>query len=250
MEMRIGVELTEWRGKEESEWVAQRDRFRDDVLHAMDHKGLVRFRCRDGAGWTALLDVIRLPNTSKRPAVIAQLLKFLCELEANPSRFKDSYGGIHVPRLELPFGLGSYFNGIGVLDFPSNNLGVVVTEMASNSCNESQNGAAVAIRAFRKRLYEKAIEGAEKYRLEKQRLGLEQLWLIIHYSSPDVFVEPIKELGLQIGYGEHRRKTQEAVAAQLKIVAQEIGGGPFDRVSFLVACQHQPDPFSADLLGA
>jgi hypothetical protein len=47
---------------------------------------------------------------------------------------------------------------------------------------------------------------------------------------------------MDIGYGEHRRKSQEVVAQKLKGIAQEIGGGPFDHVYFLVDCQ--PDPFS------
>jgi hypothetical protein len=47
---------------------------------------------------------------------------------------------------------------------------------------------------------------------------------------------------MDIGYGEHRRKSQKAVAEKLKVIAQELGGGPFDRIYFLVDCQ--PDPFS------
>jgi hypothetical protein len=66
--------------------------------------------------------------------------------------------------------------------------------------------------------------------------------LVVHYSSPGVFREPLAELAMDIGYGEHRRKSQKAVAEKLKVIAQELGGGPFDRIYFLVDCQ--PDPFS------
>jgi hypothetical protein len=100
----------------------------------------------------------------------------------------------------------------------------------------------VAISSFRQRLIDKAIIGADKYIREKERLQLDELWLVVHYSSPGVFPEPLAELGMDIRYGTHRRISQKAVATKLKEVAREIGEGPFDRIYFLVDCQ--PDPFA------
>ena len=68
----------------------------------------------------------------------------------------------------------------------------------------------------------------------------DQLWLAVHYSSPGVFPEPMTELQMDIGYGEHRHASQRAVAEKLKPIAQAVGAGPFDRIYFLVDCQ--PDP--------
>ena len=73
-------------------------------------------------------------------------------------------------------------------------------------------------------------------------VGLQQLWLVVHYSSPGVFVEPLTELHIEIGYGDHRHQSQRTAAIQLRNIANEIGCGPFDRIYFLVDCQ--PDPFS------
>jgi hypothetical protein len=33
-ELKIGVELTEWRGEDQSQWVEERDRFRSELLTA------------------------------------------------------------------------------------------------------------------------------------------------------------------------------------------------------------------------
>ena len=57
-----------------------------------------------------------------------------------------------------------------------------------------------------------------------------------------MFNQPLTELGMDIGFGDHRHKSQEVVAEKLKVIAQEIGGGPFDRIYFLVDCQ--PNPFA------
>jgi hypothetical protein len=244
-ELGIGVELTEWRGEKESEYVVQRDAFRDEILAAIDARGSAGFQ-ENGTGWTVVLNLKdRPPKTrSKRAEVIAHLLDGVSEfVRASRSQVRQEEI-IEVPLCELPSALQLYFNSITLLYFPLGNPGAVVQRRKFEvSLNPSRGG--IAICSFHERFYEKAIVGAEKYSVERQSLGLDKLWLVIHYSSPGVFVEPIRELGLQVGYGDHRRKRQETVAEQLKIVAQKIGGGPFERVYFLIDCQ--PVPFSAEI---
>jgi hypothetical protein len=43
-ESRIGVELTEWRGQSQSQWVEERDRFREELLTAIRERAVSPFR--------------------------------------------------------------------------------------------------------------------------------------------------------------------------------------------------------------
>jgi len=153
---------------------------------------------------------------------------------------------VEVPLVAFPPQLKLYFNGISLLYFPTLNLGIVVQKRATISATKGRAvSPSVALTSFRNGLKAKAITRGERYLREKRRIGLKWLWLVIHYSSPDKFIEPMRELGLQVGYGDHRRETQLKVAAALESSAREIGSGPFDHVYFLVDCQ--PDPFCSEI---
>src|SRR5216684_6569731 len=98
-----------------------------------------------------------------------------------------------------------------------------------------------ALRSLTKILKAKIIAKAGTYRAEKQRVGLSELWLVIHYSSPGVFNGPLLELGMEVGYGAHRKASQDSVASKAKSLLHKLGGGgPFDRVFLMIDCQ--PDP--------
>jgi hypothetical protein len=140
-------------------------------------------------------------------------------------------------------GVQGVISPITIFEFPPSNIGIIVraTQDVFDPAAPPK-GSDMALSSFRHRLIDKSLTGADKYIREKRLLQLDELWLVVHYSSPGVFPEPLVELGMDIGYGMHRRISQEAVAAKLKEVAQEVGGGPFDRIYFLVDCQ--PDPFA------
>jgi len=54
------------------------------------------------------------------------------------------------------------------------------------------------------------------------------------------------ELGMDVGYGAHRKASQESVASLAKDILHKLsGGGPFDRVFLMVDCQ--PDPYVSQL---
>lgn len=240
-DMRIGVELTEWLGENEAQYVDQRDSFRDEVLSEIAARGPERFR-PGGAGCTAIVSVIsKPPRRPERPAIISKLLEFLGDFEnRRRPRFRIN-PVIKVEDTEFPPALRAYFDALTLCEFEILNLGIVVQRARSA-------GSDVALRSFRERLSAKVIDGFKKYLAEKKSLGLKELWLVIHYSRPGVFIEPMIEMGLQVGFGEHRRKTQKDVAAKLTPIAREIRGGAFDRIWFLVDCQ--PDPFSQEIFVA
>ncbi|MGO9453542.1 MAG: hypothetical protein ACLQDV_21215 [Candidatus Binataceae bacterium] len=244
--LRIGVELTEWLGQDQSQWVQERDRFRKELIDAIESRNLVNF-LPGGVGCTAVINLIaEPPATHDKAAVINDLLDFLVDFEQDHRSQFQTDGIIEVPQTQLPVKLRVRFNAITIIHFPSNNPAVVVQRRKLGFDYAVRQPGDVAIRAFRKILTRKIVEGAEKYLSEKQLLGLGQLWLVVHYSSPGIFLEPMTELGLQIGYGEPRRKSQQAVAAKLRPIAQETGLGSFDRIYFLV--DRQPEPFSSELL--
>jgi hypothetical protein len=240
-EERIGVELTEWRGMEQSQWVEERDRFRAELQTAIKERLLSHFN-QGGAGYTVEIQLEDgPPRRATKPEVIADFLSFLDDfVRTKRSRFSPR-GIAYMSAGELPVLLQPVVYSITVWVLAASNIGIFVRAKQDvfdpAALPETSN---VAINSFRQRLVEKAVKGADKYIREKERLQLRELWLIVHYSSPDVFSEPLSELGMEIGCGA--RISQEAVAAKLKAVAQEIGGGPFDRVYFLVDCQ--PEPFS------
>src|ERR1700726_814728 len=76
-ELKIGVELTEWRGQDQSQWVEERDRFRSELLTAITEKGLTQFG-RGTAGFKAKIFLKNGPPSRQRNrAKINQLLNFL-----------------------------------------------------------------------------------------------------------------------------------------------------------------------------
>lgn len=244
IERRIGVELTEWRGQEESEWVEQRDDFRAAIFEAIEEQGLKAFSPGGGRFTAEIYLQDGPPGRRHRRQVIAALLSFLDNFvrTAGPSRFRP-FGTASVPPPELPETIKRWVNSITVYIFPPGNLGVVVRRKTTIFDPAlTPPTPKVALNSFRHRLVQKCVTGSPKYAQEKSRLQLDQLWLAVHYSSPGVFPEPMTELQMDIGYGEHRHASQRAVAEKLKPIAQAVGAGPFDRIYFLVDCQ--PDPFS------
>lgn len=63
-ELGIGVELTEWRGEKKSEYVVQRDVFRDEILAAIDARGSAGFQ-ENGTGWTVVLNLKDRPPKTR-----------------------------------------------------------------------------------------------------------------------------------------------------------------------------------------
>jgi hypothetical protein len=248
-EMRIGVELTEWRGQEQSQWVEERDRFREELLAAIEERGSSTFK-RGGKGYTAEIQLEDgPPSRGSKQKIIADLLDFLDNF-ARTARFRFSPHGIaDFPSAELPAALKQWISSIAIYEFPLGNLGIVVRRKGTGFDPALPNPISdVAISSFRERLTEKCVAGAAKYAREKAGLQLQELWLVVHYSSPGVFVEPLTELHMGIGYGEHRHRSQGAVAEKLKQIARGINGGPFDRIYFLVDCQ--PEPFAELIYGS
>jgi hypothetical protein len=242
-EKRIGVELTEWRGMERSQWVEERDRFRAELERAIEERRLANFAPGE-TGYTAEIQLRHgSPTRGSKPEIIEELLGFLDDFvrtkQARFSRHRIAY----IRDDELPSMLQRVISRITLFEFPPGNIGIIV-RAAQNVFDPAAPATAsdVALRSFRQRLIDKAVKGADKYIREKELLQLDELWLVVHYSSPGVFPEPLSELGMDIGYGRHRRISQQAVAAKLKEVAEEIGGGPFERIYFLVDCQ--PEPFA------
>ena len=68
---------------------------------------------------------------------------------------------------------------------------------------------------------------------------------MIHYNSPGIFNAPFDELGMQVGYGAHRRESQDRTAARASTMLTDIGKGPFDRVFLTIDCQ--PEPYTSEL---
>jgi hypothetical protein len=239
-ELKIGIELTEWLSHKASQWVVERDRFRAEILDAIAERPSPTFR-EGGTGITVQIYILRQPpSRSEKQNFIALLLDFLENyVQANRAALRAENGAT-LPGSALPSALQRYVADILLYVFPSHNLGVVVSR--------GRLILDVAIDAFRDRLKEKVIAGCEKYMRERQKLALKELWLVVHYSSPGIFPEPFSELGLQVGYGPHRRESQRAVAEELAAVAREIGCGPFDRIFFSVDCQ--PEAFAAEILGS
>lgn len=242
-ERRIGVELTEWRTQERSKWVEQRDTFKSELRAAIHKRGLTQFES-GGTGYTAVIYLENGPPRLRRKRkIIDNILSFLDNfVRANGPRFL-SQRIVHLSACELPPTLRPDINSVMFYAFRTwSNIGIVVSEKPLNPAFPAPPSN-IALASFRDRLTEKAIERANNYLCEKDHLQLRALWLVVHYSSPDVFPEPLAEFEMEIGYAG--RKSQEAVGVKLKEAIdaiRDITRGPFDRIYFLVDCQ--PDPFS------
>lgn len=126
-ELKIGVELTEWRGQDQSQWVEERDRFRSELLTAITEKGLTQFG-RGTAGFTAQIYLENgPPSRHRKPAIINQLLNFLVNfVRSAPSRLSP-YWSATITDIELPSELRPYIQSITVHVFVTGNLGIVVS---------------------------------------------------------------------------------------------------------------------------
>jgi len=240
-ETRIGVELTEWRGQAQSKWVEDRDRFRGELLAAIEEQGLTAFR-PGGAGYTAQIYLHDgPPGRRNKPRIVTDLLNFLADFVRTKRPRFAPHRIAYILAPELPVSLRSCVDFIIIYEFPAPNIEIVLHKKGTDfDPSLAQPVSDLAINSFRERIREKTIAGATRYAREKESLQLLQLWLVVH--SPGVFPEPMFELGMEIGYGKHKLKSQEAVAEKLKPITEELGRGPFDRIYFLV--DRQPHPFA------
>lgn len=241
----VGVELCEWMGREQAEWVAERNRFRAQIESEIAKRGLYQFeyfgprsRCTVHA-W-----VIKLPGRAEKAKVIDELIDFIVEFER--TKRSEIYRGMGIAEAigpALPANLAPFFAQIFFYGGPTGDgLGVPLTKaraFGDTPLAETESAA----RSLRQALTGKIVAKAEIYEAAKRRLGLSELWLVVHYSSPDVF--NARELGMQVGYGAHRRETQDRTATKASTLLGEIGKGPFDRVFFMVDCQ--PETYVSEL---
>jgi hypothetical protein len=244
----IGVELGEWLDPEQGLWVAERDRLRGQIESEIGKRRLVRFQAggRDPR-CTVEGYVERLPSRIDKKRVVDELIRFMVDFERDhTSEIYQPHGYISAPRSQLPESLSTYFARLSFIRFVhEGNLGVPLTKPFDIGQPVQSDSA---LRSLRETTSKKVVEKAETYRTEKERLGLSELWLVVHYSSPDVFNAPMFELNMEVGYGEHRRISQDNVASMAKVVLHELGGrGPFDRVFFLIDCQ--PNPYVSEISG-
>jgi hypothetical protein len=233
----IGVEFGEWLDHEQTRWVAERDRLREQIELEVERRGLRQFQ---GEGQdprcTVQVDVDRLPGRADKAQIIDELIRFMVEFETNHNlEIYQPNGHLCVSRSQLPQGLSLYFTRLSFFGFLyGGNLGVPV--MKAFVIGQPLQ-ADSALRSLRETLSTKIVEKGDTYRVEKQRLGLSELWLVVHYSSPGVFNAPLLELRVEVGYGVHRMATQERVANMAKALLRELGElGAFDRVFFLICC--------------
>jgi hypothetical protein len=241
----IGVELGEWLDRLQAQWVAERDRFRNEIESEIVKRDLVQFQTggRDPR-CTVHGYVEQLPGGAKKQQVIDELIQFMVEFEKNhKTEICRPYGCVSVSGSQLPQSLSAYFTRLSFFGFLAQNLGVPLTK-AFDIGQPARSDS--ALQSLTETLKAKIITKAETYRTEKQRVGLSELWLVIHYSSPGVFDGPMRELGMDVGYGTHRKASQESVAARAKTLLRKLGGGgPFDHVFLMIYCQ--PDPYVSRL---
>jgi hypothetical protein len=243
----VGVELCQWLDRKQAQWVKERDRFRGQIELEIKRRGLYQFehggprsRCAVQA-W-----VTKLPSRAEKRKVIDELLGFMVEFEqTRRSEIYQGTGIADVPSQLLPVDLAPFFARMIFFAFPTGaSLGVVLTK-ASVFKGAPPAETDSAIRSLRQALTAKTVEKAEIYEAEKRRLGLSELWLVVHYSSPDVFNAPYTQLGMQVGHGAHRRESQDRAAVLARGLVSEIGEGPFDRVFLMIACQ--PETYVSEL---
>ena len=240
----IGVELGEWLDRDQAQWVAERDRLRDQIDLEIERRGLVLFQSggRDPR-CTVEVSVAQLPTRAEKQQVIDKLIQFMVEFEGiHKLEIYRPYGTISVSGSQLPRSLSAYFASLCFFGFPAQNLGVLVRKAFDM---RSSPQADSALRSLAETLKAKIITNAGTYRTEKQRVGLSELWLVVHYSSPGVFNGPLLELGMEVGYGEHQKESQVRVASMAKDLLHKLGGGPFDHVFLMIDCQ--PDPYVSEL---
>jgi hypothetical protein len=243
----VGVELCEWMDREQAQWVTERDHFRTQIQSEIAKRGLYQFEyfgprsCCTVQAW-----VIKLPGRGEKAKVIDDLLGFMVEFERTKS--SQIYRGMGIAEATsraLPAHLAPFFARILFYGFPTGTgLGVPLTK-ASAFEGARPEAMDSAVRSLGTALTAKIVQKAESYETEKRRLGLSELWLVVHYSSPGVFNAPYTELGMQVGHGAHRRESQDRTAARASTLLNEIGKGSFDRVFLMIDCQ--PETYVSEL---
>jgi hypothetical protein len=233
--------------REQAQWVAERDRFRAEIESEIEKRGLYQFehfgprsRC------TVQALVTKLPGRGKKAKVIDDLLSFMVDFER--TRSSEIYKGMGIAEASgpaLPASLARFFATLLFYGWPIGaGLGMPLTKalVFEGSLPVETDSA---IRSLRQALIAKIVEKAEIYEAEKRLLDLAELWLVVHYSSPDVFNAPYTELGMQVGHGGHRRESQDKTTAMASGLLNEIGKGSFDRVFLMIDCQ--PETYVAEL---
>lgn len=242
----IGIELCEWLDSQQAQWVAERGRFREEIELEIRERNLVQFS-PGGSSPRCTVEVVvtKVPSQSDKPKAIDELIQFMVEFER--SHKEEIYGGrmIAEPSKDLwPSSLSSFVGHLIFYGFPGQNLGVPVRRASVFDGGQAAESNS-AIRSLRQALRAKIVTKAEIYEVEKRRLSLSELWLVLHYSSPGVFNAPFVELKMEVGYGAHRRASQEKVATIAATIVCELGGGAFDRIFFMIDCQ--PDVYVSEL---
>jgi len=242
----IGVELCEWLDPEQAQWVAERDRFREEIESEIERRKLVQF-LPGGRSSRCTVEVLvsKLPGRSDKQKVIDELIQFMVEFEG--SHKDEIYRGsviAHVSQGLLPSSLSAFLAGLIFYGFPGQNLGVPVRKAYVFDGGQAVESDSAA-RSLEQAVRAKIVTKAGTYEAEKRRLSLSGLWLVVHYSSPGVFNAPFVELKMQVGYGAHRRASQDKVAMLAATIVRKIGGGAFDSVFFMIDCQ--PETYVSQL---
>jgi len=186
----IGVELGEWLDQEQAQWVAERDRFRGEIEAEIEKRGRAQFqnggrtpRC------TVQMYVKQLPSSTTKQKVIDDLIAFMVKFESKRKlEIYQPHGFISASGSQLPPNLSVYFASLSFFGFIyGGNLGVTLTKAFDiehpGRSDSAQQSLTEVLRA-------KTVNKAETYRAEKQRVGLSELWLVVHYSSPGSVQRP------------------------------------------------------------
>ena len=180
----IGIELCEWLDSQQAQWVAERDRFREEIESEIEKRKLVQFspggrnsRC------TVEVLVTKVPGQSDKKKATDELIQFMVEFERNHK--KEIYRGNMIAETSkglLPSSLSIFVARMIFYGFLGQNLGVVV-KSASVFDGGHPAESNSAIRSLEQALKAKTVIKAESYVAEKRRLSLSELWLVLHYSS-------------------------------------------------------------------
>jgi hypothetical protein len=226
----VGVELCEWMDREEAQSVAERDRFCAEIQLEIDRRG-PRSHC------IVQVCLTKLPGRTQKAKVLEKVVEFIVEFVRTKKAEIDRTGIAEASGPALPASLAPFFTRIVFTNYPTRGwvsltkpwtFGIAPVELDS------------AARSLRQALTGKTVAKTRIYEAEKRQLALSELWLVVHYSSPDRFAAPLYELQLQVSYGRERGESQDRVAAMASTLLSEIGKGPFDRVFLMIECQELP----------
>jgi len=227
----VGVELCEWMDREQAQSVAEKDRFCGEIQLEIDRRG-PRSHCIVQVCLTKLL------GRTQKAKVLENVVEFIIEFERTKrSEIDRGIGIAEASGPDLPASLAPFFTRIVFTNYPTRGWVSLTKPWTFGSAPLEMDSAA---RSLRQALMGKTVAKARIYEAAKRQLALSELWLVVHYSSPDKFAAPLHELGLQVSYGPERRESQDSVVAIASTLLSEIGKGPFDRVFLMIECQELP----------